>query len=159
MTSTDPSTNPTARALVDTSVWISGELGRTIDRDRLPEEAVVCVITVAELQAGVLAATDAISRSRRLDTLQVARDAEVLPVDVRAAEVWAELRVRLRDAGRRVNVNDLWIAAIAIANGLAVVSQDDDFDALQEFGALQVVKAGAPQRTPTPVGRSRARGF
>lgn len=135
-----PSTDSLQRALVDTSVWISGEIGRTVDRDLLPHEAVVCVITVAELQAGVLAAADSVSRSRRLDTLQVALDAEVLPVDVRAAQVWAELRVRLHDAGRRVNVNDLWIAAIAIANGLPVVTQDEDFDALQEIDALQVVK-------------------
>ena len=70
----------------------------------------------------------------------MALDAEVVPVDVRSAQVWAELRVRLRDAGRRVNVNDLWIAAIAIANDLPVVSQDDDFDALSDLGALDVIK-------------------
>ncbi|HQF03312.1 MAG TPA: PIN domain-containing protein [Phycicoccus sp.] len=133
------STTPT-RALLDTSVWISAELGRTVARDLLPDEALVSVITIAELQAGVLAAGDSISRSRRLVTLQVALDAEVVPVDVRSAQVWAELRVRLRDAGRRVNVNDLWIAAIAIANDLPVVSQDDDFDALSDLGALDVIK-------------------
>jgi predicted nucleic acid-binding protein len=133
------STTPT-RALLDTSVWISAELGRTVARDLLPDEALVSVITIAELQAGVLAASDSISRSRRLVTLQVALDAEVVPVDVRSAQVWAELRVRLRDAGRRVNVNDLWIAAIAIANDLPVVSQDDDFDALSDLGALDVIK-------------------
>jgi len=132
-------TTPT-RGLLDTSVWISAELGRTISRELLPDEAVVSVITIAELQAGVLAAGDSISRSRRLDTLQVALDTEVLPVDVRAAQVWAELRVRLRDAGRRANVNDLWIAAIAIANDLPVISQDDHFDALSELGALDVIK-------------------
>ncbi len=129
-------TTPT-RGLLDTSVWISAELGRTISRELLPDEAVVSVITIAELQAGVLAAGDSISRSRRLDTLQVALDTEVLPVDVRAAQV---LRVRLRDAGRRAKVNDLWIAAIAIANDLPVISQDDDFDTLSELGALDVIK-------------------
>ena len=132
-------TTPT-RGLLDTSVWISAELGRPIARELLPDEAVVSVITSAELQAGVLAAGDSISRSRRLDTLQVALDTEVLPVDVRAAQVWAELRVRLRDAGRRANVNDLWVAAIAIANDLPVISQDDDFDTLSELGALEVIK-------------------
>lgn len=134
-----PDTTP-RRAVVDTSVWISGELGRVIDRGRLPEEAVVCAITVAELQAGVLAASDSVSRSRRLDTLHVALDAEVLTVDVRAAQVWAELRVRLHDAGRRIKVNDLWIAAIAISNNLPVVTQDGDFDSLADLGALDVIK-------------------
>ncbi|NNM48114.1 PIN domain-containing protein [Knoellia koreensis] len=137
MTSTE--TTP-QRALADTSVLTSGELGRPIDRDRIPAELAVCVVTIAELQAGVLAAADSVSRSRRLATLHVALDAEVLQVDVRAAQVWAELRVRLRDADRRVNVNDLWIAAIAISNDLPVVSQDGDFDPLAEIGALQVIK-------------------
>ncbi|WP_068398944.1 PIN domain-containing protein [Kribbia dieselivorans] len=136
-----PSIDPTARrALVDTSVWISGELGRTLDRARLPEESLVCVITIAELQAGVLAAPSSVSRSRRLDTLAVAMDAEVLPVDVRAAQVWAEMRVLLHEAGRRLNVNDLWIAAIAVANDLPLVTQDDDFDPLAELGTLTVIK-------------------
>ncbi len=135
-----PSPDPQTRALVDTSVWVSAELGRPVDRARLPEESAVCVITVAELQAGVLAAPDSVARSRRLATLQLVLDADVLGVDVRAAQVWAELRVRLHEAGRKVNVNDLWIAAIAISNNLAVVTQDDDFDALAELGALTVVK-------------------
>lgn len=135
-----PSDPAAARALVDTSVWISGELGRAVDRAKLPLGSVVCVITIAELQAGVLAATDSVTRSRRLDTLQVASDADILGVDVRAAQVWAELRVRLHEAGRRVNVNDLWIAAVAIANGLPVVTQDDDFDAVADLGELAVIK-------------------
>lgn len=128
------------RGLLDTSVWISAELGRSVNRDLLPEESLVSVITVAELQAGVLAASDALARSRRLDTLHVAMDAEVLPVDVRAAQAWAEQRVRLRAAGRRVNVNDRWIAAIAIAHDVPVVSQNDDFDPLDELGAVRVIK-------------------
>lgn len=128
------------RALVDTSVWISGETGRAVHRERLPDVSIVCVITVAELQAGVLAANDHVSRSRRLDTLHLALDSEILQVDVRAAQIWAELRVRLHEAGRRVNVNDLWIAAIAIANNVPIVTQDNDFDAFEEMRAVKVIK-------------------
>lgn len=140
MTSATSAEGRATRAVVDTSVWISGELGRDLDHGLLPDEAVVCVVTVAELQAGVLAASDSVSRSRRLDTLQTALDAEVLAADVRAAQVWAELRVRLHDHGRRVNVNDLWVAAIAVANDLPVVTQDDGFDPLGDMGALRVIK-------------------
>lgn len=56
------------------------------------------------------------------------------------SKVCAELRVRLRDAGRSVNVNHMWIASVAIANGVPVVTQDDDFDAFDELGALEVVR-------------------
>ncbi len=139
MTSTLSTDAPLARGLLDTSIWISAEVGRPVDHDRLPAEALVCVVTIAELQAGVLAASESASRARRLDTLQTAMDVEPLAVDVRAAQIWAELRVRLHEAGLRINVNDLWIASVAIANGVPVVTQDDDFDVLAELGLLEVV--------------------
>jgi predicted nucleic acid-binding protein len=50
------------------------------------------------------------------------------------------LRRRLELARRRVNINDLWIAAIAKANGLRVVTQDDDFDVIADAGGPAVVK-------------------
>lgn len=37
--------------------------------------------------------------------------------------VWA-----LRDAGRRMPLNDSWIAATALAHAIPVVSQDEDYD-------------------------------
>ena len=36
--------------------------------------------------------------------------------------------------------NDLWIAAVALANGLPVVTQDSGFDVLAELGALEVIR-------------------
>lgn len=127
--------------LADTSVWTSAELGRSLERAVLPEVLRVSVITVAELRAGVLAAADPATVSRRLRTLQLALDSEALPVDAAVAEEWALLRVELARAGRRVNVNDLWIAATARANGLDVVTQDGDFSvmaALDLIGLIQV---------------------
>lgn len=57
-----------------------------------------------------------------------------------AARQWALLRVKLREAERRINVNDLWIAAIARANRLPLVTQDDDFNVLADLGLLEVVR-------------------
>lgn len=126
-------------ALLDTSVWVAGEVGRTIDADLLPDEALVSVVTLGELQAGVLAASDTTTRSRRLATVNALAGVRALPVDAATALRWAELRVRLHEAGRRINVNDLWIAATAIANGVPVVTQDTDFDVLADLGMLQVI--------------------
>jgi predicted nucleic acid-binding protein len=53
---------------------------------------------------------------------------------------WARLRVQLADAGRRLNVNDSWIAATALAHDMPIVTQDDDFDVLSEFSRLVVLK-------------------
>ncbi|WP_402376089.1 type II toxin-antitoxin system VapC family toxin [Isoptericola rhizosphaerae] len=129
-----------ARGLLDTSVFIASESGRRLDGTALPEESFVSVITRAELQAGVLAAKSSETRARRLTTLDAISPLALLPVDAAAASHWARLRVRLAESGRRINVNDLWIASIALANDLPVVTQDDDFSPLAELDALRVVR-------------------
>lgn len=126
-----------ARGILDTSVFI--ETDRPLDAERLPDEAAVSVVTLAELQAGVLAAADSATRATRLATLGVVSDVALLPIDERVALAWARLRVQLAESGRRVNVNDSWIAATALAHDLPVVTQDDDFDVLTEVSGLAVV--------------------
>ena len=65
---------------------------------------------------------------------------EPLPVDAAAARHWAMLRVRLAEEGRRAKINDLWIAAVAMANGLPVVTQDADFDPIEAVGGPLVIR-------------------
>lgn len=126
--------------LLDTSVWIAGEVGRPVATDRLPDESFVSVVTMAELHAGVLAAPDTATRARRMATVSALAAIRALPIDAETAGHWAALRVQLHEAGRRVNVNDLWIAATARVHRLAVYTQDDDFDVLAQLGALEVIK-------------------
>ena len=126
--------------MLDTSVFIASETGRPLHEDRLPEESYVSAVTLAELEVGVLAATDVAIRSRRLTTFRYVAALVTLPVDETAASHWARLRVALHDASRRANVNDVWIASVALAHGLPVVTQDDDFDVLADLGLLPVVK-------------------
>jgi len=128
------------RGILDTSVFIANESGRAIDAQRLPDESAISVVTLAELQVGMLAAVDSQTRATRLATVDLARDMEVLPAEERVALAWARLRVHLAEVGRRVNVNDLWIAATAIAQGLPVVTQDLDFDPLEGVLGLEIVR-------------------
>jgi len=129
-----------SRGLLDTSVLIATETGRPLDTDALPDELFISVVTIAELQAGVLAAADTATRARRLATLDSVAGLEALPIDIVAAGHWATFRVRLAEEGRRINVNDLWIAAVAAANDLPVVTQDSDYDPLESIGGPQVIR-------------------
>jgi predicted nucleic acid-binding protein len=124
--------------LADTSVFIAREDGRALRVDALPDRLAVSVITIGELRAGVLAAADLETRDRRLDTLAVAMTLESVPVDEAVAGAWARLRVTLRDSGRRMPVNDSWIAATAMALGVPVVTQDDDYPDLPELAVIRV---------------------
>jgi len=129
----------TGAGLLDTSVFIAAESGRDLDVDLLPDESFVSVVTVAELEAGVLAAATTDVRARRLKTAQRVASISTLPIDTPAAAAWARMRVMLHEEGHRVGVNDLWIASVAVSRGLPVITQDDDFDVLAELGLLEVV--------------------
>lgn len=131
---------PVARGLLDTSVFIARESNRPLNAGLLPDESVVCPVTIAELQAGVLISADVDTRARRLATLELTADIEVLAIDSAVAAEWARLRVHLAESDQRVNVNDLWIAATAAANGLPVVTQDEDLGPLARAEGIEVVR-------------------
>jgi predicted nucleic acid-binding protein len=124
--------------LADTSIFIARESGRALQADALPDRLAVSVITIGELRVGVLAAADLETRDRRLGTLAAALSLEPIQVDEAVAAAWARLRVQLHDQGRRMPVNDSWIAATAIALGVPVVSQDDDYEAVPGLTVIRV---------------------
>lgn len=127
-----------SRGLADTSGFIARESGRALDAEALPDELAVSIITIGELRAGVLAADTVDRRDRRLATLTAALELDPVPVDESVAAEWARLRVLLRDRGQRMPVNDSWIAATALALGVAVVTQDDDFPDLEDLTVTKV---------------------
>lgn len=126
--------------VLDTSVFIAQESGRRLDTSRVPDEVATTVVTMAELNLGVLAAASADVRAQRLETLDAIADIVALPVDDQAARMWARLRMHLAETGRRVRINDLWIAAIAACRGLPVVTQDDDFEPLDGVAGLTIIR-------------------
>ena len=129
----------TSRGLLDTSVFIASESGRALWADGLPDEGYVCVVTVAELELGVLAARDTETRARRLATAESVTAMRPLTVDTQAASHWARMRMRLHEEGRRAGINDLWVAAIAAAHNLPVVTQDGDFEVLAALDLIEVI--------------------
>jgi predicted nucleic acid-binding protein len=129
-----------AAGVLDTSVFIATESGRQLDEALIPDEVATTVVTLAELHAGVLAAATSDIRAQRLATLESVADMETLPVDDEAARMWARLRIYLAETGRRMRINDLWIAAIAASRTLPVVTQDEDFAALDGAANLTIIR-------------------
>jgi predicted nucleic acid-binding protein len=113
--------------LLDTSIFIARETGRPLDE--LPDRVAVSVVTIGELQLGVLNARDEDSRARRADTLALARSADPMPISEAVMTTWARLVADCKAAGihRFVKLTDALIAATAIEHGLPIVSQDGDF--------------------------------
>lgn len=126
--------------LLDTSVFIAREDGRALGG--LPDRVAVSVVTIGELQLGVLNAADDAIRARRAETLALARAADPIPISEAVMVSWARLVADCRSAGvhRTVKLTDALIAATAVEHGLPVVSQDSDYEKIaRAHPALRVV--------------------
>ena len=128
-----------SRGLLDTSVLIAIERGRPLRTEAMPETTAISVVTKAELRVGIFAAKDLETRDRRLMTFELANRIVSLPVDEAVSRAWAQMRAYVQASGRKVGVNDMWIAATAAANEIPVLTQDGDFDALNGVAGLTVI--------------------
>ncbi len=124
-------------AILDTSVFVAVEQGRGLAR-RLPERVGVSVVTLAELELGVLIAGDGDARATRLATLTRVREQTAgLPADERVASAYARLAASALQEGRKPRVHDTWIAATALVHQAQVWTQDDHFT---KFAGLEIVR-------------------
>lgn len=121
--------------LLDTSVVIDWD-DPTVT-GALPEEIVVCAVTLAELAAGPHLATSSSERARRQARLQQLEAAfEPIPFDAIAARSYGLIVAAVTGTGRshRRRIADLLIAATAHANGLTLYTRNsDNFAALTDL--------------------------
>jgi predicted nucleic acid-binding protein len=126
-----------SRAIADTSVFVAQESGRELGD--LPEQIAVSVVTAAELELGVLRASNPTSRAIRLSTLsRVQATYALLPVDPEVASCFARIASSELSKGRRLRRHDAWIAATAMRHGAAVITQDEDFSSFEDVAVLRV---------------------
>jgi predicted nucleic acid-binding protein len=109
-------------SLLDTSVVIAAA-----DRDvALPDAAAISVITIGELQAGVLRAGHPAERERRVTRLRLVRSSFVsIPVDDDVAEQYGRAIALARDEGRHQDAADLLIVATASATERELHTRDE----------------------------------
>lgn len=114
--------------LLDTnavSALLAGDkaLGRVLETD---ERHALPTIVLGEYRFGLLRARARRALEPLLDELE--RESVVLNVEADTARVYAQVRERLRRAGKSIPENDVWIAALAVQHGLPVVSRDAHLD-------------------------------
>jgi tRNA(fMet)-specific endonuclease VapC len=124
--------------LLDTNSCIKLLNGRSENlRRRLeatPSEGIVlCSVVKAELLFGAFKSA---RLTENLDRLRpFFRRFSSLPFDDRAAEIYGEIRARLERAGRPIGPNDLLIAAIALSQGVTLVTNNT-----REFGRIEALR-------------------
>lgn len=116
--------------MLDTSVVIA--LGE-VDAAELPDEQAITTVTLGELSVGPRTTADPVEQGRRQARLQAVEHEfgeSMLVYDQAAARVFGSVMAGALARGRssRARVSDFQIAAIAIANGLALYTINvDDF--------------------------------
>lgn len=125
------------RAIADTSVFIAQE--SELELGDLPDQIAVSVVTAAELELGVLRASDPATRATRLSTLsRVQATYRLLPIDPEVASCFARIASEELSKVRRLRRHDTWIAATAMRHGAVVITQDADFSSFSDVQVLRV---------------------
>ena len=121
--------------LLDTNACIqylngtSANLKRKLE-SRQHEEIYLCAVVRAELFYGAIKSANV---SRNVQKLRHFLSRFIsLPFDDQSAEIYGELRTQLEKEGKVIGPYDLMIAAIALANKVALVTHN-----IREFGRIE----------------------
>jgi hypothetical protein len=130
---------PEQRGILDTSVLI--DLDQPDVFAQLPHACAVAAISLAELAAGPVLASDRVVAARRQFRLQqVESTFEVIEFGAGAARAYGQVVSAVREHGRsrRSRVADLLVAATAINERAALYTRNpSDFEGLEDL--LQVI--------------------
>ena len=134
----------TSRGLLDTSTV--GLLGRLDDATALPDEPLICTITLAELSVSPLVATSAAEQAARQAHLQQAEaDFQALEFDAVAARAFGRVASSLRRQGRKpaARAFDALIAAVPLSRELPIYScNPSDFVGIDDLDVRAVPHPG-----------------
>jgi predicted nucleic acid-binding protein len=124
-------------SVLDTSILIAQAAVR------VEGDIAISIVSIAELQFGVLIAPDDDRRAHRLARLSaILRSFEPLPVDAAVAASYGELAAATHRAGRKATARslDLMIAATAHAHGARLVTSNVD-DVKHLDALIEIVQA------------------
>lgn len=121
------------KILLDTNIIIAFFGGETSVQERLAEadEVFVSSIVLGELYFGARKSSQVRENLARID--EFAASSAVLGCDTDTAREYGLIKNQLREKGRPIPENDIWIAAIARQYDLTVVTRDDHFIEVEDL--------------------------
>ncbi len=125
------------RILLDTNANVRAFASHsaTIKLIESAEDVFIPSIALGELYYGASHSTRPAENIARIETF--ARDRTILSCDAATARYFGQIKHQLRQKGRPIPENDLWIAAIAVQHAMPLVSNDAHF---QDIEALTLVE-------------------
>jgi predicted nucleic acid-binding protein len=86
------------------------------------------IIVLAELRAGFLSGTKNSSNEKVLNEFINSKRVSILLPDEQTSHFYAKIYTDLREKGKPIPTNDLWIAALTVQHNLILCSNDRHFD-------------------------------
>jgi tRNA(fMet)-specific endonuclease VapC len=95
------------------------------------EQASIPIIVAGELYAGAEKSSKATENRTRIDDFISRR--QLLIADQETARVYGRIVLQLRQKGRPIPQNEMWIAALALQHDLIVLTRDAHFQAVDNL--------------------------
>jgi tRNA(fMet)-specific endonuclease VapC len=113
--------------LLDTNVVVALLAGEEATRARFAGAgpSFLPSVVLGELVFGAHKSTRVKENLARIDAF--VRDVPVIPSDADVARRYGETKAKLREKGRPIPENDIWIAAIGLHHQLTLVTRDEHF--------------------------------
>jgi tRNA(fMet)-specific endonuclease VapC len=123
------------RVLVDTNRYqdFCEGVPAVVDMFRRAEEIHIPFIVVGELRAGFACGTKSLENEKILTRFLHRTRVHLLLATEDTTRHYANLFRQLRAQGTPIPTNDLWIAALAVENGLILLSRDSHFSHLPQI--------------------------
>lgn len=117
------------RIIIDTNFYVAFKRKdpAAVELMQRAENIAVNAIILGELLAGFRCGSREEQNRRELDQFLDSPRVALLAVDDETSEFYAQIFHELRQKGRPIPSNDLWLAASALQHGLAVATHDDHF--------------------------------
>jgi len=117
------------RLLIDTNIYSYALRGDddVVEVLRKAEQIGFSVISIGELLSGFKGGGTEQKNREELEKFLDSPRVVVYSVNEDTSEFYAEILHNLREIGKPVPTNDIWIAAVAFQNGLRLFTKDEHF--------------------------------
>lgn len=117
------------KLLIDTNIYVAFKRNepKVVELLRQAESIAVNSVVLGELLAGFMGGSRETLNRRELDQFLDSARVDFLAVDESSAEFFALVFNNLKQIGKPIPTNDVWIAASAMQHGLTLATMDSHF--------------------------------
>ena len=117
------------KVLIDTNIYSYAMKGdpETIAVLQQSHEIGICAVSIGELLSGFKGGNRELKNRKELEEFLDTPRVKMYSIDEDTAEFYAEVLNSLKENGKPIPTNDIWIASVALQYGLKLFSKDQHF--------------------------------